>query len=131
MKKRKDEADKIYYAIFRREIPEPLIDRFKGASAEIEARYSAHEVEKYHRIIRKVNDLEALEYAGRFRKKLPLLSDKFKAMVFLAESLPENYRLFINEEDNRLKGYLWLPVIGIVSLCKMVKGLFLLMLVRS
>jgi hypothetical protein len=128
---RRDEAERIYGAIFRQKMPGELKSRFEAAARRIEAGYTKAEIEEYNRCIHKVSDLEALEFAARLRNRLPLLSDKFRAMVFLAETLPEHYPLFINEKDKRLTAYLWLKVIGIASLWKGIKGMFLLSRCRS
>jgi len=123
---KKTEAERIYFAIFRRGIPEILEEPFTGASQKIEANYSEDEVAQYRRWLERVTDLEALEYAARFRGRLGILSDKFKAMVYLAEPLPENYNHFINEKDQFLKGF-WLCAIGTFSsIWKLVKGTMIL-----
>lgn len=107
-------------------MPGVLEEQFNGAARKIEGNYSAEEKDEYVRWMDGVSDLEALEYAARFRGRLGILSDKFKAMVYLAETLPENYSRFINERDNLLKGY-WLCAIGTLgSIWKLVKGMMIL-----
>jgi len=93
-----NEAERIYGAIFNRKIPASVQEHFEVISKKIESRYSEEEVDKYLEATEKTSDLEALEVASRYIKKLPLLSEKFKVMVYLAETCPENYRVFVNEE---------------------------------
>ncbi len=124
--RKKTEAERIYFAIFGEGLPEILEERFAGAARKIEGNYSAAEKDDYGRWMERVSDLEALEYAARFRGRLGILSDKFKAMVYLAETLPENYSRFINERDNLIKGY-WLCAIGTFSsIWKLFKGMMIL-----
>ncbi len=94
-----NEAERIYHAIFNRKIPASVQYHFEILLKKIESRYSNEEVSKYFEAINKTCDLEALEVASRHLKKLPVLTEKFKIMVYLAETCPENYRVFINEEQ--------------------------------
>jgi len=120
------EATKIYHAIFNKNIPTLIQDHFRNISKKIDGSYSEGEVSKYRECIFKVHDLEALEVAARLFKKLPILTDKFKVMVYLAETLPENYSVFINEEKKRASGYMILISSLIRTMYKITKGLFLL-----
>ena len=87
---------------------------------------SPPDLEQYYRAIRRVGDLEALEVAGRFTKKLPLLSWKFQAMVYLAETLPENQVYFVNRQTGFFKAG-WLIFLGFLRTAyKLVKGFWLL-----
>jgi hypothetical protein len=120
------ESEKIYLAIFNKKIPSLIQDRFRNISAKIDGSYSEEEVSKYRECIFKIHDLEAIEVAARFSKKLPILTDKFKVMVYLAETLPENYSIFISEEQKRLSGYMQLVSSLTRTMYKIAKGLFLL-----
>jgi hypothetical protein len=92
------EAERIYYTIFNKNIPASIRTHFNVLSKRIESCFSAEEIKKYFECIEKVRDLEALELAARHLKKIPVLTEKFKIMVYLAETLPENYAVFINEQ---------------------------------
>lgn len=120
------EADRIYEALFKKEIPKDLRKRFLEAAHILETHYSRQEIDEYYGYLGKISDLEALELAARYFKRIPLLTDKFKIMVYLAETRPENYSHFISETDNVVKAYLWMPIIVVHSLGKFLKGLFLL-----
>ena len=97
------EAQKIYRSLFHQDVPEIVISRFRGISERLEEDISSVEKNRYYRIIRRVNDLEALEIACRITKKMPLLSRKFHAMVYLAETLPVNQHYFVNDRTNFIK----------------------------
>ena len=99
-------------------------------SEQVETNYSTDEILKYQKYVRKVNDLEALEIAARYTGNLKLLSEKFIARVYIAETVPENYGVFINDQNNLLKGY-FLSMLAVVStVVKVVKGLILLKFVK-
>lgn len=121
-----NDAEKIYLALFGKKIPALVQDRFKNISEKIDCSYSEKEIDKYRECIYKVHDLEALEIAARFLKKLPILTDKFKVMVYLAETLPENYSIFISEEQKLFSSYMLLASSVIRTMCKITKGFFLL-----
>ncbi len=126
----RSEAARIYMTIFNTNVPEQIEKHFEITSKKIENLFSEEEVKKYFESIERVRDLEALELAARYLKRIPLLTEKFKIMVCLAETLPENYNKYINERDNRFLGYLLLICAGFRSIYKFVKGLFLLMVYK-
>ncbi len=97
------EAVKIYKALFGRGIPDKLKHRFIEAS-NLDRSTHAHGLERYYRIIEGVRDLEALEIAGRYTHKFPLLSQRFQLMVFLAEALPEHRSDFIKKRGSVIRG---------------------------
>lgn len=131
MDKHNSEADKIYKFISNRQIPKVIIPHFENLSKKIEARFSDLEVKTYYEYIEKVQDLEALELAARHLKRLPILTIKFKIMLYLAETLPENYPKFISEKNNCFSGYLLLTASVIRSVYKLIKGFFLLTAYKS
>lgn len=92
-----NEAERIYCSIFSNKIPEVIQHRFNEISQTIDNNYCDNEVRKYYELIPKVHDLEALELAARYCRKLPILTEKFKIMIYLSETIPGNYDLFINE----------------------------------
>lgn len=125
-----NEAEKIYYSIFRKEIPAPLQSHFENVLRRIDERYPEEEIKKYHRCIAEINDIEALELAARYFKKLRILSEKFKIMVYLAETLPENYTVFISEKNNSCGGYISIMASLSRTVYKFTKGTFLFMVHR-
>jgi hypothetical protein len=125
-----DEAQRIYYTLFRREIPPVVAERFAQASARLEASLPPGDVAAYHRAVASGADLEALELAARYTRKLPLLTRKLGLMAYLAETQPENQPLFINERSSYIAGFVRLGVAALHTVWKMVKGLWLLRQVR-
>ncbi|GBE17306.1 hypothetical protein BMS3Abin15_01147 [bacterium BMS3Abin15] len=121
-----NEAERIYKAIFRKNIPSAIREHFRIISKEIELRSTDEEIEKCSEIIKKVRDLEALELTARYLKRFPVLTLKFKIMLYLAETLPENYHEYINEKNGIFSGYLLLIVSVFRSFYKFIKGFFLL-----
>ncbi len=125
-----NETDRIYEAVFDRKVPEDVKKHFNILSQKIESRFPEEEVNKYMECIEKVHDLEALELAARHLKKLPLLTEKFKIMVYLAETRPENYNIFVNEEPGLFRGCTLLLLSALRTGLKMTKGLFIIMVNR-
>ncbi|MFW6131824.1 MAG: hypothetical protein ACOC5F_04415 [Candidatus Aminicenantaceae bacterium] len=121
-----DEAEKIYKAIFKNEIPPLVKQRFLKASEELFSDYSKKNIEEYKRALSKISDLEALEFAARRKSRIPLLIIKFRLMVYMAETVPENSRFFINRKDKKFTGKLSVLWIGMKAVWKYIKGLFLL-----
>jgi hypothetical protein len=120
------EAHKIYTAIFGRAIPRIVQERFVAASERLERTVAPQELAAYGRIAAVCDDLEALEVAARYSRRLPLLGRKFRLMVYLAETLPENQPFFVNARGSFLVG-LWQSAIGVLTtIFKLLKGLWLL-----
>jgi len=126
-----DEAEKIFRATFKSQISLPLKERFNKASELFTITYSKEDIDAYNRALEKISDLEALELAARYRNKLPVLVLKFKLMVYLAETLPENLKFFINRKDRRLIGYILIAYSGLRSMVKFIKGMFLLKTLKN
>ena len=97
MHKLDNEAEKIYLSIFNSDIPESVKQRFNDISNVIDDSFPHYEVKKYYDLVRDACDLEAIELAARYLRKMPILTEKFKVMVYLAETIPHNYDVFINE----------------------------------
>ena len=120
------EADKIYGSIFYQSTPDVIRERFIEASVQLQQKISTQELELYYGVIKMVDDLEALEVACRYRKKMPLLTLKFRLMVFLAETLPENQRFFVNERTSFIKGMCSAAVSLLRTIYKLCRGFYLL-----
>lgn len=120
------EARKIYAVIFGRAIPPIILDRFVLASKRLNASVPQAEMDAYYRALTACGDLEALEVAARYARKLPLLTRKFRLMAYLAETLPENQLFFINERSSLLVG-VWAGFTGgLRTVVKLFAGLWLL-----
>jgi len=122
----KGEAEKIYRSIFKKDIPEITIERFKKISERLEQGFQPEEIEKHQKITSTISDLAAAEYTSRILRKNPLLIRKFQTMIYLGECLPENYDLFINEKKGIIKTLLMFAVVPFNSVYKFVKGFLLL-----
>ena len=119
------EARKIYHILFRQKIPPILLERFSRVSKLLDDQTEPTKLEAYRRLILQVADLEALEMGCRLRRKFGLLSRKFHAMVYLAETLPRNQSFYINESSS-FSRFLWEAGLGGVrSLYKALKGVWL------
>lgn len=120
------EARKIYAAIFGGEIPLVVLNRFVVATQRLNANVPPAETDAYYRALLACDDLEALEVAARYTRKLPLLTRKFRLMAYLAETVPETQDFFINDRSNLLAG-LWAAFIGgLRTAVKLPAGLWLL-----
>jgi len=125
------EAEKIYGAIFRDRSPGIVKQRFMKASTLLNERSDTEEVDRYYKAIHTVKDLEALEAACRYTRNLPLLSKKFNIMVYIAETIPENQRFFINPGTSRIRGWWAFAAGGFRTVFKLGKGLLLLAKVKN
>lgn len=120
------EAQRIYAAIFQGEIPPILRARFVAASQRLDAAADPHELQAYRRALATTADLEALELAARYRRRLPLLTRKFRAMIYLAETLPDHQSYFINDRSRFLVAFATLAWATLASFVKALRGLWLL-----
>lgn len=124
--KKRDEAERIYHAIFRSQISPKIRERYFQAADILFSRFSPEENQVFDEALNKVSDLEALELAARLRKKMPPLVFRFRLMVHLAENLPANQSVFVNSRDRRIISYFSLFFGGLKTLYKFAKGSFLL-----
>lgn len=120
------EARSIYRALFNRDIPSILVQRYLPVIERLNASASPAELSEYYRAIQTQADLEALELAGRLTNRLPLLTRKVQAMVALAETLPENQPLYINQRSNFATGAAAMAWAAAHTAWKGAKGLWLL-----
>ncbi|MBI4698628.1 MAG: hypothetical protein HY758_06900 [Nitrospirae bacterium] len=126
----KSEAERIYEAIFSAKIPESIQKHFEFLSKRIESQFTVNEITKYNECILNVHDLESLELAARCFNKIPILTLKFRIILYLSETLPENYPEYIKEKDNMLEGYLLLMASLVRTSFKLIKGIILLLVCR-
>jgi hypothetical protein len=119
------EGRRIYAAIFGREIPPLVLDRYVIVSKRLNQSVPQPEMDSYYRALMACDDLEALELAARYTRKYPLLSRKFRLMAYLAETLPENQAYFINERSSFIRGMARSAAGGFRTVYKMIKGLWL------
>jgi hypothetical protein len=119
------EADKIYRALFGKAAPEIVRARFGEATRLFN--HSPEDLQRYERVIEGGGNLEALEVACRYTGRYPILSERFRLMVYLAETLPENQPHYINDRDGLLRG-LWTMIFGGVRTAwLLLRGFWILM----
>lgn len=126
------EGRKIYAALFGGEPAPALLARFATAARILNSTASQAEVDRSTRALLASSDPEALELAARLTRRLPLLTRKFRLMVYLAETLPENQVHFINGRSSFLRGLVniagavlrtaWKLPVGLWQLRRMPRG---------
>jgi hypothetical protein len=129
--RREQEGRRIYRALFRRDIPSILLERYLVAAERMDAELDAQDLDAHYHAVEAQNDLEALEFAARLTGRLPLLRRKFQAMVYLAETLPDHQVFFVNQRSNWLGGTVTLALSAFESVGQGVKGLLALRRVTS
>ncbi len=120
------DANRIYKAIFKENIPLSIEEKYRKAFEAVSAGFSETRVEEYKAVIEGTHDIEALELAGRCRKRLPLLVHAFEIMIYLAETVPGNQSKYFNFKTRRFSGFLSMAYACCRSAVKLLKGLFLL-----
>lgn len=124
--KAKDEAERIYRAIFRAPMPPEIRERYDRALSTLFSVSPREEDGTLSGSVLYTDDLEALELAARRQNKRPRLIARFQLMVHLAETIPANQPIFINSSDRRIRSYVSLMLGGVRTLCKYLKGRFFL-----
>jgi hypothetical protein len=120
------EAQAIYRALFGRDAPSILMERFLPVIERLNAAASPAELAAYYRAVEAQSDLEALELAGRLTGRLPLLTRKVQAMVAIAETLPENQPLYVNQRSSFAAGMAAMAWAAAHTARQAAKGLWLL-----
>ena len=120
------EGQLIYRTLFRGEIPEVLAERYERAARDLDRSADPRAVTAVQKLIDQRADLEAAELAGRLTGRLPLLTRKFAAMTYLAETLPDHQRFFVSRRSNQVAGVAVLAWAGMVTAVKLARGLWLL-----
>ena len=116
------EAARIWDAIFGGTIPPIVRERFRSAIDRMNAELDEEELAHHYHIIETVGDLEALEMISRLTRRHPTLTNRFRVMVHLAETLPEKQHLFVNREMHRLGAWSSLTASALRSAAKLAKG---------
>ncbi len=125
------DAERLYRAVFGAAAPRAVIDRYLEASALLDAAATPEARAAYRRALAGVRDVEALEVAARYRRRLPLLSEHMRLMVYLAESAPENQRYFVKRRPSRAAAWTVLFAGAFRTAYKLAKGALLLARVRD
>ena len=116
------EAAKIYRSIFRKDIPGIVQQRFENPSVKLESTFPESDLIKYRKIINRISDLAAVEYASRITGTNQLLIKKFQVMIYLGECMPENFNIFINEKRGLIRTLFIFTTIPFNSVYKFIKG---------
>ncbi|MCK5004134.1 MAG: hypothetical protein KAS21_03555 [Candidatus Aminicenantes bacterium] len=116
------EAAKIYRSIFRKDIPGIVQQRFENPSVKLESAFPESDLIKYRKIIDRISDLAAVEYASRITGTNQLLIKKFQIMIYLGECMPGNFNVFINEKRGLIRTLLMFTTIPFNSVYKFIKG---------
>ena len=124
------EAQSVYWALFRGDAPFILIQRYEQAARQLDAAANPGDIAAVHQLLAQRADLEAAELAGRLTGRLPLLTRKFSAMTYLAETLPDHQRFYINSRSSLAGGVMMLTWAGMLTAVKLARGLWLLRSVR-
>lgn len=119
-------ADKIYRTLFNKSVPPVIRERFVRAWELYSPGFSDADRAVAARAVETVKDLEALEMAARWAKRLPLLVWEYKVMVHLGETLPENRSMMVNTRNRKIYALLSLAGSGLRSTWKLAKGYVLL-----
>jgi hypothetical protein len=98
--RRREDALRLYRAVFGDD-PSPVwVQRFVESSALLHGAATAQERTAYRNALDAVTDLEALEVAARYRRKLRLLSDSLRLAVYIAESEPHTQHFFVKRRPS-------------------------------
>jgi len=119
-------ADEVFYfyeELFSVPAPKVIVDRYIEANLKLLPERSI-EVRK---LVLKRVDIEAVEMAWRRENPKNILTRKLHILVYLAESIPENFPLFFNQEKRWLYAVLLLARRTFCSVGKLLKGKFLMM----
>lgn len=116
----------LHRAAFGRDVVGEVAQRYAEAHGVALLRVDMTESKWMQRVLEGGVDLEALEIALRIRQPDHILCRKFKLLIYIAEAFPEYYADFVNEERRRARGFCSLALHGLRTLCKYLKGRWLL-----
>lgn len=125
-KSSRDEAQKIYFALFRAECPERIHHLYDLSLSKIENTWTHDEWSKGTALLSSTNQTESIEFAARLLRRYPNVSMRFRLMCLLEETRENSFLKL--QPENRLwviLGLLWAPfaaagraVVGIVLIKK-------------
>jgi len=81
---------------------------------------------KLKEIILKKVDVEAIEIASRIKFKNNLLTKKIHILMYLAETIPQNFETFISVKNRRIFALINLAYNFVRTIYKYIKGIILL-----
>ncbi len=81
---------------------------------------------KLKEIILKKADIEAIEIASRIKFKNNLLTKKIHILMYLAETIPQNFETFISVKNRRIFSFIDLTYNFVRTIYKFLKGMILL-----
>jgi len=113
----------LYKKIFGEFPPQIIIKEYIKANNLL---LSEQERLKIKEIILKKADIEAIEIASRIKFKNNLLTKKIHILMYLAETIPQNFETFISVKNRRIFSVIDLTYNFVRSIYKYVKGMILL-----
>jgi len=113
----------LYKKIFGEFPPQIIIKEYIKANNLL---LSEQERLKIKEIILKKADIEAIEIASRIKFKNNLLTKKIHILMYLAETIPQNFETFISIKNRRVFSVIDLTYNFVRSIYKYVKGMILL-----
>jgi hypothetical protein len=120
------EAAALHRAVFGREVPEEVAQRYAEAHRAAMLRVDTTQARWMQRVLEEGTDLEALEFALRTWQPDHILCRKLKLLVYITEAFPEYYSDFVNEAPRRVDALLRLALHSLRSLYKELKARSLL-----
>jgi len=119
------EASALHCTAFGRDVPEKIADRYIEAHSVALPRVAAIDEQWMERVIAAEIDLEALELELNTREPDPVLCQKLKLLIYIAEAFPEYYGDFVNETPQRARALCTLALHGVRMLYKHLKGRYM------
>lgn len=116
------EADYFYKKIFSAPVPQQIRGKYIAANLE----KMPQPDERIRKLVLKKADIEAVEIAWRYKVPRNVLTKKIHVLIYLAETTPENFSIFLNTKDKRFFSFIVLAYHFIRSIGKLLKGKFLL-----
>lgn len=118
-------ARRLHRVLFGRPASRVTEDRFVAAATRLRDLFP-EQVAASRRAMEAVEDLEALELAARWSRRLPGLTRDFQVMVGLGEVCPENFEDLVAGSRPPLERLILLGCEGLRSLWLLGKGSWLL-----
>lgn len=122
-----EEAARLFRAVFVQDPPAMFTQWFSSVPSSVFPPFDSRMWTNYFRVLSRVTDLEALEFASRLFGRNQILTYKLRLVVYLAECCPEFRSAFVNRRDlPMVVAWAKLGWAKLRTLWKLLKGLVLL-----
>jgi hypothetical protein len=128
---------RIFRTLFSIDPSTKFLERYCAADLLLANSFSENERKNTDRVLLALSqgqrlryDLEAIEFASRLTKKLPLLCKRFRLVVMLAECDPNLRHIFVNTRSRRWLAWQTILTEPFIGVWKLLKGLWLLKILR-